>query len=127
MARAVEAFALIHFAVMGLSHLLHPGMWVDFFIMLRDRGRSGAMVHGFLSLGFGSIVAAFHPVWSGRAAVLTVLGWLYLVKAFMCFVVPASQARTLARVSHQRTLELRMVGAAYLAVGGWLGWLLLTP
>src|SRR5512134_4131075 len=64
MERAVQVFATIHFSIIGLSHLVYPDIWVDFFIWLRERGRPGAFVHGFISLGFGSIVVAFHPVWS---------------------------------------------------------------
>ena len=34
--------------------------WVDFFTMLRAQGRAGVFVNGFLALGFGSLVVAFH-------------------------------------------------------------------
>jgi hypothetical protein len=123
MERAVEVFATIHFSIIGLSHLVYPDIWVDFFIWLRERGRPGVFVHGFLSLGFGSIIVAFHPVWSGLPLLLTILGWFYLLKAFMCFVVPASQTRTLARVSHERGLELRIVGVVYLVIAGLMVYL----
>ena len=126
MERAIQIFATIHFIIIGLSHLLHPDIWVEFFIWLRERGRAGAFVHGFISLGFGSMIVAFHSVWHGPATVLTVLGWFYLVKAFMCFAVPSSQMRTLGRVSLERTGELRVVGAVYLAVAGLLCYILFS-
>lgn len=63
--------------------------------------------HGLLSLGFGSVVVAFHPVWTGIPAVLTAVGYLYLVKAAFCFLWPATQMWTLGRVSPDRAWEFR--------------------
>jgi hypothetical protein len=125
--QSVQVFAVIHFTTVGLSHLIQPESWVDFFVWLRARERGGVLVHGFLILFFGSIVVAFHNVWSGVAIVLTLVGYLYLAKALLCFVVPATQLRTLGRVSHERTQELRVVGIVYLALAGlvsyarWVG------
>ena len=120
MERAVEVFAVIHFGIVGLSHLTRPRAWADFFMGLHARGHAGVFVHGFLSLGFGSVVVAFHNVWSGPPAVLTVVGCLYLVKAGFCFLVPETQMRTLGRVSHERTRELRLAGVVFVALAGFL-------
>ena len=122
MERAVEVLAAIHLLIVGLSHMLQPRAWVDFFIWLRERGRPGIFVHGFLSLGFGSIILAFHPVWSGLPLLLTILGCLYLVKATLCFVVPATQERSLARVAPERAREMVGVGVVYVAIAGVLAW-----
>lgn len=116
MHRALETFAMIHFGVIGLSHVCQPHAWVDFFIGLRARGRAGVFEHGFLSLGFGAMILAFHPVWTGLAAVLTVVGCLYTFKASMCFLLPSTQMRTLGRVSHERASEMVLPGLAYLAL-----------
>jgi hypothetical protein len=122
MERSIEILAVIHFTIVGFSHLLRPKAWADFFIWLRTRGHAGVFVHGFLSLGFGSIIVAFHPVWTGMPTVLTVVGWLYLVKASFCFLLPETQMVTLGRVSHQQAWEFRMPGIAYLAVAGVLAY-----
>ena len=80
-----------------------------------------------LSLGFGSVVVAFHNVWSGLPLVLTIVGCLYLVKACLCFLLPETQMRTLGRVSHARAWELRLPGVAFVGLGAllayslWLG------
>jgi uncharacterized protein YjeT (DUF2065 family) len=120
MERAIELFALLNFLVMGLSHVLRPGAWVDFFILLREKGHAGVFVHGFLSLGFGALVLAFHNVWSGVPAVLSVVGVAYMVKALVCFLLPGLALRSLQRVSQERAWELMMAGVAYLAIGGSL-------
>jgi hypothetical protein len=118
--RALEVFASIQFLIVGLSHVLHPHAWVDFFVWLRGRGYPGVFVHGFLSLGFGSLILAFHHVWSGLPSVLTVVGYAYVLKASLCFLWPATQMRTLSRVSHQRAFELVAPGVVYVLLGAML-------
>jgi hypothetical protein len=118
--RALEVFAAIHFLIVGLSHVFHPRAWVEFFIWLRERGHAGVFVHGFLSLGFGSMILAFHNVWSGLPSVLTMVGCAYTLKAALCFLLPATQMRTLRRVSHERAWELVVPGLAFVALGGML-------
>ena len=120
MERAIELFALFNFVVMGFSHVFRPNAWVDFFILLREKGHAGVFVHGFLSLGFGAMILAFHNVWSGLPAVLTVVGAAYVAKAFACFLMPGLALRSLQRVSHDRAWELVVAGVAFLAIAGSL-------
>jgi uncharacterized protein YjeT (DUF2065 family) len=80
------------------------------------------LIHGFLTLGFGSIVVAFHNVWTGIPAVLTILGWLMVLKALVTFLYPALGLRSLNRVSPARTYELRMPGIVYLVIAALLAW-----
>jgi len=101
--RALEIFALIHLALMGLSHVLHHRAWAEFFIRLRGMGYGGVYVHGFLSLGFGSMILAFHRVWAGAPMVLTIVGVLYLVKTLQCFLMPELSMRSLNRVTMERS------------------------
>ncbi|MGL4514313.1 MAG: hypothetical protein ACRCT8_14590 [Lacipirellulaceae bacterium] len=122
MERSIEVFAVIQLALVGLSHLLRPGDWVDFFVWLRGRGHAGAFVHGLMTLGFASLVVAFHNVWSGIPAVLTATAWLYLVKASLCLLLPETQLVTLGRVSHERAWELRLAGAVQLTIAGLLAY-----
>jgi hypothetical protein len=117
MERALEVFAVIHLGLMGLSHIVQHRAWAEFFILLRGRGYPGVFVHGFISLGFGSMILAFHRVWSGIPAVLTVVGVLYLVKAVQCFVFPAVSMRSLERrVSLERSWLFIAPGVAFLAL-----------
>lgn len=122
MERSVEVFAVIHFAITGLSHALRPRAWAEFIIWLHSRGHAGVFVHGFISLGFGSVIVAFHNVWSGLPAVLTVVGYMYLVKASLCFLLPETQMRTLGRVSVERAWEFRIPGVVYVALGALLAY-----
>ncbi len=126
MERAIEILAAIHFLVLGISHVVHRAVWVEFFTWLRERGRAGVFAHGFLSLGFGSLVVGFHEVWTWPAAVLTVVGWAYVLKGFLCFVAPGQQLRSLERVSPERAWEFAIPGVGYLVLSALLGYLVLT-
>jgi len=116
MERAVEIFAVIQLAIIGVSHVAFPRAWVGFFVWLREKGLPGAFANGFTSLAFGSIVVAFHRVWSGAPLVLTLLGVLSLVKAAQCFLFPALALRSMQRVSLERSREFVFAGAISLVV-----------
>lgn len=120
LARAVEIYAAVHFAVIGASHLIQPGVWVQFFILLRAQGHVGVFINGFLSLMFGSIIVAFHNVWSGEAVILTLIGWAQIAKAALSFCLPAWGMRSLNRVSAERAWEFQVAGAVFLGLAAWL-------
>lgn len=126
MQRSVEVLAAVQCLVIGLSHVFQPRAWVDFFIRLRGMGRPGAFANGFLCLWFGSIIVAFHNVWTGPAAVLTVLGWAQVVKAVVNLAVPQVSLRGMERVSHDRAWVFAAAGGVFLALGGQFGYVALT-
>lgn len=122
MERAIELFAVIQFLVIGLSHVLQPRAWVEFFLWLRERGHAGVFAHGILSLWFGSIVVAFHNVWFGLPAVLTIVGYAYVLKALVCFLLPETGLRSLRRVSRERAWEFVVPGVLFVMVAGILSY-----
>src|SRR3954447_25122491 len=73
MERSIEVLVIILFGVMGLSHILQPKVWAEFFILMRGKGQVGAFVDGFLNLPLGAVIVAFHRVWSGIPLVLTLV------------------------------------------------------
>jgi hypothetical protein len=124
--RATQVFAAVNFVVIGLSHMVQPGVWVDFFVMLRARGHAGVFVNGMLSLLVGSIIVAFHNVWSGYAMALTIVGWGQVFKGLLSLTVPSIGLRTLARVSVDRAFEFVAAGAVLLIIGLLQVYLLLS-
>ena len=120
MERGLEIFAIIHLGLMGLSHVVQHRAWAEFFILLRGRGYAGVFVHGFLSLAFGSMILAFHRVWSGIPAVLSILGVLYLLKTLQCFVFPEVSMRSLGRVSPERSRIFVAPGIVFIAIAAVL-------
>ena len=126
MEKAVVIFCLVHFSVIGLSHIFAPRGWVSFFVWLREKGEAGVFVVGGMSLWFGSIIVAFHNVWTGPAVVLTVLGWAQIVKGALYCVFPRVGLKMLERVSEKMERQFIYGGAVSLAIGAYLGWLLLS-
>jgi hypothetical protein len=124
MERAVEIFATVHFLIMGLSHIIHARIWAEFFMWLHGQGRIGVFAHGFISLGFGSVIVAFHNVWSGLPMILTIVGWAYILKAVLCFLVPQTQMRTLGRIAPERAHEFIIPGLLFVALAGLLIYIL---
>jgi hypothetical protein len=115
----------VNFFVIGLSHLLQPRAWVDFFTWLRSRGHPGVFLNGMLSLSFGSIIVAFHSVWAGLPAVLTVIGWMQVAKGLVNLVAPQVGMRSLARVSAERAWEFQAAGAIFLGLSAMLAYVVL--
>jgi hypothetical protein len=116
MERALEIFAVVQLTVIGLSHIVFHRSWAEFFVWLTSCGRAGAFANGFMSLAFGSMVVAFHPVWSGLPIVLTIIGVLSLVKAANCFLFPDLALRSMARVRPERSREFVAAGVVTLAI-----------
>jgi uncharacterized protein YjeT (DUF2065 family) len=122
MERSVEVLAIILFGVLGLSHILQPKAWTEFFILLRGKGEAGAFVDGFLNLPLGGVIIGFHNIWSGIPVVLTLVGWCLLIKGLIRFCAPKQALKMMARVSVERSWEFQAAGAALVALAGLLGY-----
>ena len=120
MERAIELLAAVNFIVIGLSHVVKPRVWAEFFLLLRSKGEAGSLVNGFLSLATGSLIVGFHNVWSGIPLVLTLLGWAQVVKGFLIFVVPGYGLRGLSLVSLENSRIFVAPGVALTCLGGLL-------
>jgi len=122
MGRSVEILAIILFGVIGLSHILQPKAWAEFFIMLRGKGEAGAFMDGFLNLPLGAFIVGFHNIWSGIPVVLTLLGWGLLIKGLIRFCTPKQGLRMMALVSVERSWEFQLAGALLVVLAGLLGY-----
>jgi hypothetical protein len=126
MDRAVEWFVAITGFIIGLSHVIRPNDWADFFRRLHSWGRAGAFVNGALSLAAGAIIAVGHASWDWPGTPLTAFGWLLIAKAALCFLAPDAAKRSMARgVASPRSFVI--AGVMLLAVAGWACYLLVAP
>jgi hypothetical protein len=123
---AVQRWAAVSFVVIGLSHLLQPRAWAEFFVMLRAKGAAGNFVNAFLSLAVGALIVGFHNVWSGASTVLTVVGWAQVLKGALYFCAPAVGLRSIGRVRPEAPGGFAVAGAVLLALGCVVGWTALT-
>lgn len=118
--RMVELFAIIHLGTLGLSHILAPKAWARYFLWLASKEEAGVFVVAFMSLAFGSVVAAFHQVWSGIPLLLTLLGWAQVLKALIYFCFPRHGLKGLQRVSLEHARMFIYPGLAFVALAGIL-------
>ena len=122
MEHAVQIYAIINLTVIGVSHVVRPRVWVEVFVFLRERGEAGVFAVAILNLIFGSIIVAFHNIWSGIPSLLTVLGWANVVKALLYFMFPAIGLRRLQVLSHERANLVVVGGILFLLLTGVLGY-----
>jgi hypothetical protein len=122
MERSIEFLVIILFGVIGLSHILQPSAWVEFFIFIRSKGETGAFVDGFLNLPIGAFIVTFHNRWSGIPLALTLMGWCLLIKGTIRFCAPKQALRAISRVSLERSWEFQAAGAMLVAFASLLGY-----
>ena len=118
MEAAVEKLAAICILVTGLSHIIQPRVWAEFFIMLREKGKVGSILAGLLHFPLGVIIVAFHNVWHGLPIVVTIMGWGLLLKSVIYLIYPTHGMRMLARVSVERSWEFVVAGVAAILISG---------
>ncbi len=113
---AVQMIMLISCVLMGLSHLLQPRLWSEFFAHLVERGRFGLVANQFLNAAPAAIIVSLHQVWSGPAIVLTLYGWMLLLKSCIGLLLPELGMRSL-KLSRHGDGAFRAAGVALLFVG----------
>ena len=126
-AQSVELIVLIGCGLMGLSHLIRPQLWRDYFATLAESGAAG-MLQKLMLFEFwpAVLIVAFHPVWSGLGAVVTVFGWLLLVKVCVGLLVPSLALRSM-RTPESAPRSFLPAGVALIVVSGCAGAALLWP
>jgi hypothetical protein len=125
MARSVDIFMTGLLLIVGISHVVRPRAWVEFFALLRDKGEAGAFIVAMLHLLPGLFVIALHPQWTGLGAIITFLGWAWTLKGAIYFIFPQFALRMFRFVSPQHSYRFVIGGWALLAVAGVMVWSLI--
>ena len=118
METSVEKLTALLFLVTGLSHILQPRVWVQFFIMLREKGEVGSFLNGFVHMPLGGFIVAFHNVWHGIEMIVTIIGWGLVVKSTLYFVFPRFGLRMLGTISMERSWHFVVAGVLSVVVSG---------
>jgi hypothetical protein len=112
---AIERFVAVAFFGVGLSHLLQPRGWAEWFAQLRARGAPGAFVNGMMSLTMGALIVAFHGgEWSGLRAIVTFIGWAQVFKGVLHLCLPSHSLRSMAQVPPDKAWKIAVAGGVML-------------
>ena len=114
---SVEKLTALFFVVTGFSHILQPRAWVRFFTMLREKQEVGSLLNGLIHFPLGAFIVAFHNVWQGIPAIVTLIGWGLVLKSSIYFVYPRHGMRMLSIVSLERSWHFVVAGIVSVALG----------
>ena len=123
---AVTKLAVICFFVIGVSHIVQPRVWTQFFMDMRSKGEVGSFLNALLHFPLGVVIVSFHNVWHGLPMVLTLIGWGLVLKSFIYFGFPRHGAKMLGRISMERSWGFAVAGVFSLGISGFLMFVLLT-
>jgi hypothetical protein len=125
--RGAEIFAALMYFALGLSHIVQPRAWAEFFLLLKSQGKAGVFVDGFINLLLGAIIVSFHNVWHGLALVVTIIGWGQAIKGLRIMVLPQIHLNQIERrISLERAWMFRPAGAMLVALSGLFGYIAFT-
>ena len=117
---AIQKLAIISFFVIGLSHVFQPRVWAQFFIDIRSKGEIGSFINAFIHFPLGALIVAFHNVWEGIPTVLTLMGYAWVLKSLIYFVLPSHGLKSMSRVSLEKSWQFIIAGVVMLGIGGLL-------
>jgi uncharacterized protein YjeT (DUF2065 family) len=113
---AIELFALLNFAIVGLSLVVQPKAWARYFEWMLREGEAGAVIYGLLCVLWGSLIVSFHPTWHGLLMVLPVFGALQMLEGLVFLVSPVLGLRLISVFSGERLWLFRLLGLIALAL-----------
>ncbi|MEM7663521.1 MAG: hypothetical protein AAF292_14860 [Pseudomonadota bacterium] len=114
----VEGVLALPLLLLGLSHILHKQMWVDFFVDLASKGHAGVVWRTFmLELWPAVLIVLFHQDWTLPGIVITVYGHLLMLKVTLSLLYPALGLRSLQQADRSGPLAFLFAGLALILIG----------
>jgi hypothetical protein len=120
MESAIQKLAIVSFLVIGLSHIIQPRVWAQFFINIRSKGEIGSFINAFIHFPLGALIITFHNVWQGIPVTLTLIGYSLVLKSLVYFVFPKRGLKIMSRVSIERSWEFVVAGVMLVGLSGLL-------
>ena len=112
-----KMFAVIYLFI-GLGMLMSPGHYKK--MMDEIMKNAGILYFGaILATLAGFLIITFHNVWEGWPIIITIFGWLALVKGFALFVFPSSFD---AWMKYFKKINMAYLGVVVLALGLLFGY-----
>jgi hypothetical protein len=91
----VARFFSVTLLVVGLSHLVQPRLWRDFFIILKKTGVAGIII-AMYTFPQGLLIILCHNIWAWDVPVIiTISGWGMTIKSLLYAFVPRMAERAI--------------------------------
>ena len=120
--KSIQAVIAPGFLLMGLSHVVQPQLWVQFFEAVRNTGLAAVIVPLY-TLPIGLLLIAGHNVWTWDwPLVLTIAGWGMTIKSAAYLLVPGFADRALSKKMATTPRSFQIVGAPMVVIGAILTW-----
>jgi hypothetical protein len=111
--------------IFGLSHLVRPRLWADFFIAMKRTGFAPLII-GMYTLPTGLILIVLHNRWVlDWPLFITLSGWGMTIKSVVYLLYPEAPDRLVAepeRLLGRHYRVFRAGGLAMILFGGILTW-----
>lgn len=124
----IQSLLILPFFLMGLSHILQPGLWRNYFVHLQTSspGCTAVITRTFsLELWPALLIVVFHQVWTGPALLLTVYGHALMVKATIAMLAPRMGMRSL-RMAARSDRQFQIAGGALVGLGALCAFLVVS-
>jgi uncharacterized protein YjeT (DUF2065 family) len=108
-AQIFQVFSLVYIAV-GIGILVNPQFYKKIFEDFIE-SPSTLYLGGVMALGVGYLIVAYHNTWTkDLSIIITIVGWLALVKGILIFICPSLMiAVTKAIISKEKNLRIKAV------------------
>jgi hypothetical protein len=91
----VARFFSVSLLAVGVSHLIQPRLWRDFFILIKRTGVAGIII-AMYTLPQGLLIILSHNVWVWDVPVIiTISGWGMTIKSLLYAFVPRMAERAI--------------------------------
>lgn len=115
----VRQLLVVPLLVLGVSHVVQPGMWREFFTRLHSEGAPGVVTRTFtLELWMAIVLVTFHQVWSGPEIAITIYGNLLMTKITLSMLEPSIGLRSLSMAESKGDMGFRVAGVVLCGLAG---------
>lgn len=124
-AQIFQVFSLVYIAV-GIGIFVNPDFYKKIF---EDCIESPAVMYlgGVLALVVGYLIVAFHNTWTcDLSVIITVIGWLALIKGVIILLLPKTMA-ALTKAIMKKTIFLKIEAVVVIILGLALSFLGFCP
>jgi uncharacterized protein YjeT (DUF2065 family) len=125
--RAIDIFAFLNFAIVGLSLLLRPRAWAQYFAWMRREGEGGAVIYGLFCVLWGSLILSFHREWQGLLVILPLFGSLQVLEGIVFLLSPATGLRMMALFNENALGLFRLLGLIAVALAAFILVVVIVP